>query len=117
MSSIIVDLWIKRCRYERIELVAQAGADGTGTVTRTVNLNGAGVLAAVAIDYQNIPATTDLAHQGRQHFRDKHSSRAPTPQPTSPRPASDALVWMRPTGPRLRRTVPRVERSSKRVCS
>jgi hypothetical protein len=57
---IIVDLWIKLSRYERIELVAQSGADGTGAVTRTVNLNGAGCLAAVAVDYQNTPATADL---------------------------------------------------------
>ena len=38
----------------------KAGADGTGAVTRSVPLGNAGVLAAIAIDYQNTPATADI---------------------------------------------------------
>lgn len=57
---VIVDLWFRLCTYVKLELTAQSGADGSAVVTRTVPLNGAGVLAAVAIDYSNMPATTDL---------------------------------------------------------
>lgn len=57
---IYVDCWFRLCTYLKVDLVAQAGADGTGTVTRFVPLGNAGVLAAIAIDYQNTPATADL---------------------------------------------------------
>lgn len=60
-EAIVLDLWVKLDRLEVVTLVADAGADGTGTVSRTVNLNGAGNLAAIAIDFQNQPgATTDV---------------------------------------------------------
>jgi hypothetical protein len=57
---IIFDFWIEVDTYVCVDLVAQAGADGTGTVTRFVDMHGAGNLVAVAIDYQNTPATADL---------------------------------------------------------
>lgn len=57
---IYVDLWFRLCTYVKLDLVAQSGADGTGAVTRYVPLGRAGVLAAIAIDYQNTPATADL---------------------------------------------------------
>jgi hypothetical protein len=55
-----VDLWFRKCLYLRLDLVSQSGADGSGAVTRKVDLHTAGVLAAVAIDYQNEPSTTDI---------------------------------------------------------
>jgi len=57
---LIVDLYFRLCTWVKLELVAQSGADGTGAVTRLVRLGNAGVLAAIAVDYQNMPATTDL---------------------------------------------------------
>ncbi len=36
------------------------GADGSGIVTRTLPCQGAGRLVGLAIDFQNMPATTDL---------------------------------------------------------
>jgi hypothetical protein len=59
-EQIIVDLFFRLCTFAQITLVAQSGADGTGAVTRTVDLQGAGVLAAVALDFQNMPVTTDV---------------------------------------------------------
>jgi len=57
---IYVDCWFRLCTWAKLELVAQSGADGTGAVTRLLNLGNAGTLAALAIDYQNMPTTTDL---------------------------------------------------------
>lgn len=57
---ITVDLFFRLCTFAQVTLVAQSGADGTGAVTRLLRLGRAGVLAAVAIDYQNMPATTDV---------------------------------------------------------
>jgi len=57
---IYVDLWFRLCTYVKLDLTSQSGADGSGAVTRLVDLGGAGTLAALAIDYQNMPATTDL---------------------------------------------------------
>lgn len=59
-ETVTVDLWLERLRYEVVELVAQSGADGTGVVTRTLPLNGAGNLIGVQVDFQNTPATADL---------------------------------------------------------
>jgi hypothetical protein len=55
-----IDMWFRLCTYVKLDLVAQSGADGTGAVTRFVDLGNAGVLAAIAIDYQNTPNTADL---------------------------------------------------------
>lgn len=55
-----VDMTFRLCTYVKLDLVSQSGADGTGAVTRYVDLGGAGVLAAIAVDYQNMPATTDI---------------------------------------------------------
>src|ERR1051325_4741640 len=55
-----IDMWFRLCTYVKLDLVAQSGADGTGAVTRMVELGNAGVLAAIAIDYQNTPNTADL---------------------------------------------------------
>ena len=55
-----VHMWFKLCEYVHVDLVAQSGADGTGAVTRTINFNHAGILSAIAIDYQNVPNTTDI---------------------------------------------------------
>ena len=57
---IVVDMWFRLCTYLKLDLVAQTGADGTGAVTRFVDLGGPGVLSALAIDFQNTPATADL---------------------------------------------------------
>lgn len=56
-----VDLWFRLCTYVKGELVSQSGADGSGAVTQTVRIGNAGVLAAIALDYQNMPATTDIS--------------------------------------------------------
>ncbi len=57
---IYVDCWFRMSTYVKLELSSQSGADGAGAVTRSVPLKTAGVLAAIAVDYQNMPATTDL---------------------------------------------------------
>ena len=57
---IFVDCWFRLCTYVKLELSAQSGADGTGAVTRLVRLGNAGTLSAVAVDYQNMPVTTDI---------------------------------------------------------
>lgn len=57
---IYVDMWFRLTTYIKLELSSQSGADGAGAVSRTVKLGNAGVLAAIAIDYQNMPATTDI---------------------------------------------------------
>lgn len=59
-DAVIVDIWLKRTSYVALDLVAQSGADGTGAVTRTVDFHGAGNLVALALDFQNMPATTDV---------------------------------------------------------
>lgn len=58
-KDIVVEVWYEPLRYERVELIAQSGADGAGAVTRQLNL-GPGVLRAAHIDFQNVPATTDV---------------------------------------------------------
>lgn len=55
-----VDMLVRLTTYVKLDLVSQSGADGTGAVTRYVDLNGPGVLSAIAVDYQNMPATTDI---------------------------------------------------------
>jgi hypothetical protein len=57
---IYVDCWFRLCTYVKLDLVAQTGADGSGAVTRSVPLGSAGVLAAIAVDYQNTPSTADI---------------------------------------------------------
>lgn len=57
---IYVDFFFRLCTWVNVDLIAQSGADGTGAVTRTIPLKGAGVLAALALDFQNVPATTDF---------------------------------------------------------
>jgi hypothetical protein len=57
---IDVDLWFRLCRYEYLRLSADSGADGVAVIARTLDLQGAGVLAALAIDFQNMPGTTDV---------------------------------------------------------
>lgn len=59
-DCVIVDIWYERLRLETVELIAQSGADGTGAVTRTLDMNGAGNLIGVQFDYQNTPATADV---------------------------------------------------------
>jgi hypothetical protein len=59
-EAIKVEFWLERLRYEVVELVSQSGADGSGVVTRFVNYNGAGNLIGTHVDFQNMPATTDL---------------------------------------------------------
>lgn len=59
-EAIKVEFWLERLRYDVTELVAQSGADGTGVVTRTLNMNGAGNLIGIHVDFQNTPATADL---------------------------------------------------------
>lgn len=57
---LILDLYFRLTTWVKLELSSQSGADGSGVVTRTVPLGNAGVLAALSIDYQNMPATTDI---------------------------------------------------------
>lgn len=57
---IVVDMLFRVCSYVRVDLVSQSGADGAGAATQFVNFGNAGVLAAVALDFQNMPATTDI---------------------------------------------------------
>lgn len=59
-ETVDIDLIFRTCTYLKMDLVTQSGADGAGVVTRFVDLHGPGVLAAVAVDYQNTPATADL---------------------------------------------------------
>lgn len=59
-NCLILDLWFERLRYEVVTLVAQSGADGAGVVTRQFDTQGAGVLLGLEVDYQNVPATSDL---------------------------------------------------------
>lgn len=56
---IIVDTIIEACRFLRVDLYP-VGADGSAVVVRTVPLPFAGAIRAIAVDYQNQPATTDL---------------------------------------------------------
>lgn len=57
---IYVDMFFRLCTYVRLDLISQSGSDGSGAWTGTINLGGPGVLAAVAHDYQNTPATADI---------------------------------------------------------
>jgi hypothetical protein len=59
-EAIIVDVWYEECAQETVTLIAQSGADGTGAVTRTLDLHRAGIIRAIKVDYQNMPATTDI---------------------------------------------------------
>lgn len=59
-EAIEVEFWLERLRYEVVELVAQSGADGSAVVTRSLNMNGAGNLIGIHVDFQNTPATADL---------------------------------------------------------
>jgi hypothetical protein len=59
-EHIVVDMLFRLCTYVKIDLIAESGADGTGAATKTVRLGNAGVLSAVALDFQNMPATTDV---------------------------------------------------------
>lgn len=58
-DCIVLDLWVDVLRYERVSLYP-VGADGSAVVVKTLRLNGAGVLRALTIDYQNQPVTTDI---------------------------------------------------------
>ena len=57
---IVVDFLFRLCTYVRRDLISQSGADGAGVVTQTIDLGGPGVLAALAFDFQNMPASTDI---------------------------------------------------------
>lgn len=57
---IYVDFWFRLCTYVRKDLISQSGADGSGVFTGVIPLGGPGVLAALALDFQNMPATTDI---------------------------------------------------------
>lgn len=58
-ETILIDLWYQEVDYIKRTLYP-VGADGSAVVTDTVRLAKAGVLAALAIDFQNQPATTDV---------------------------------------------------------
>jgi hypothetical protein len=57
---LYVDMCFRLCTFAQVVLVAQTGADGTGAVTQRLNIGHCGVLAAIAVDYQNTPNTADL---------------------------------------------------------
>jgi len=58
-DAAIVDVWVDVLRYEELTLYP-VGADGSALVVATKNLNGAGILRGITIDYQNQPVTTDI---------------------------------------------------------
>jgi hypothetical protein len=58
-EAIIVDVWYERVNYIR-RVLRPIGADGSAVVTDTVRLNKAGNLIALALDFQNQPATVDV---------------------------------------------------------
>ena len=60
-EAIIVDVWYEECEFISVTMIP-IGADGSAVDTRTVRTkyNTAGVVRAIAVDYQNQPATTDL---------------------------------------------------------
>ena len=60
-ERITVDYLVRYCTYAKLTLTSTSGADGAGTSTNVVRLGSPGVLAAVALDFQNMPATTDVA--------------------------------------------------------
>lgn len=65
-DCVVIDILYEVLRHERITLISQSGADGAGAVTRTVPFNGAGNLLGLTIDFQNMPATTDITvYDGR----------------------------------------------------
>jgi hypothetical protein len=55
-----VSMLFRLCTYFYVDLVSQSGADGSGVVTKFVDLSGPGVLTALQVDYQNVPVTTDI---------------------------------------------------------
>lgn len=57
---LVIDMWFRLCTWVKGELVSQSGADGAGVQTKLVRLGNAGVLSALALDFQNMPATTDI---------------------------------------------------------
>lgn len=57
---LVVDLYFRLCTWVKLELSSQTGADGSGAVTRSIPLGNAGVLSALALDFQNMPVTTDV---------------------------------------------------------
>lgn len=58
-NALTVDVWVDVLRYVQVSLYP-VGADGSAVVTRTLDMNGAGVLRGLTIDYQNQPVTTDI---------------------------------------------------------
>jgi hypothetical protein len=59
-ERVTVDYLVRHCTYVRATLTATSGADGAGACTYTLPLGGPGVLAAVALDFTAMPATTDI---------------------------------------------------------
>jgi hypothetical protein len=60
-AALIVDVWYEEVEYIRTTL-RPVGADGSAADSRLVFLDGrrAGIVRAIAVDYQNQPATADL---------------------------------------------------------
>lgn len=54
------DMWFALDSYIQFDLVSTSGADGAGTATEIIRWGGAGNLVALALDFQNQPATTDI---------------------------------------------------------
>ena len=59
-ETVEIDLYFRLCTYLRMVVSADSGVDGSAVIVRTIDLHGPGSLAAVAVDYQNMPATTDI---------------------------------------------------------
>ena len=55
-----IDLYFRLCTYVDLYLSADSGVDGSAVIARTIDLHGPGSLAAIAIDYVNMPNTTDI---------------------------------------------------------
>lgn len=59
-EAVYIDYLVRHCTYAKVVFSATSGADGSGVASTILRLGGPGVLAAVAVDFQNMPATTDL---------------------------------------------------------
>lgn len=59
VDGLVIDVLVEEVAYRRVT-VAPVGVDGSAVVTRLVDMNRPGFVRAIAVDYQNQPATTDL---------------------------------------------------------
>ena len=56
---LVLDLWFRLCTWVKIDAYP-VGADGSAVWQNTLRLGNAGVVSAIAVDYINLPNTTDV---------------------------------------------------------